>query len=196
MPEPIRRSDLMGLEQYAEAREAFRARVMEHKKKRRVAVGNHVTLLFEDRLTIHYQLQEILRVERVFEPEAIDEELQAYNPLIPDGRNLKATMLIEYDDPATRREELSKLVGIEDAVWMQAAGHERSAAIADEDLERSEADKTSAVHFLRFEFSEAAVADLRGGAALAAGVDHPCYSHQTDSLPDSVRASLLKDFQG
>ena len=196
MPEPIRRSDLMGLEQYAEAREAFRARVMEHKKKRRVAVGNHVTLLFEDRLTIQYQLQEILRVERVFEPEAIDEELQAYNPLIPDGRNLKATMLIEYDDPATRREELSKLVGIEDAVWMQAAGHERSAAIADEDLERSEADKTSAVHFLRFEFSAAAVADLRGGAALAVGVDHPCYRHRTESLPDSVRASLLKDFQG
>ena len=184
----------MGLEQYAERREAFRARVLEHKKHRRVAVGEHVTLLFEDRLTIQYQLQEMLRVERIFEPAGIKEELQTYNPLIPDGSNLKATMLIEYEDPAVRRSELAKLVGIEDAVWMQVRGHPRSVAIADEDLERSEADKTSAVHFLRFEFSEPAIAALRAGAALAVGVDHPRYNHRIQSLPDSVRLTLLKDF--
>ncbi len=196
MPEPIRRSELMGLEQYAEQREAFRARVMAHKRNRRVALGEHITLLFEDRLTIQYQLQEMLRTERIFEPEAIEEELATYNPLIPDGGNLKATMLVEYDDPDVRRSELAKLVGIEDAVWMQAAGHERSAAIADEDLERSEADKTSAVHFLRFEFPPAAVEALKAGAALAAGVDHPRYNHAVEPLPGPTRASLLKDFQG
>ena len=193
---PIRRSDLMGLERYAEQRDAFRARVLEHKKNRRVAVGRHVTLLFEDRLTIQYQLQEMLRVERIFEPAAIEEELQAYNPLIPDGGNLKATMLIEYEDADLRRAELAKLVGIEDAVWMQAAGHERCVAVADEDLERSEADKTSAVHFLRFEFSRPAVAALEAGAALAVGVEHPRYNHSIESLPDSIRLTLLKDFQG
>ena len=193
---PIRRSDLMGLERYAEQRDAFRARVLEHKKNRRVAVGRHVTLLFEDRLTIQYQLQEMLRVERIFEPAAIEEELQAYNPLIPDGGNLKATMLIEYEDADLRRAELAKLVGIEDAVWMQAAGHERCVAVADEDLERSEADKTSAVHFLRFEFSQPAVAALEAGAALAVGVEHPRYNHSIESLPDSIRLTLLKDFQG
>ncbi len=186
----------MGLEQYAERREAFRARVMEHKKKRRVAVGEHVTLLFEDRLTIHYQLQEILRVERIFEPSAIQEELDAYNPLIPDGSNLKATMLIEYGDAGLRRAELAKLVGIEDTVWMQVSGHQRSMAVADEDLERSEADKTSAVHFLRFEFSPDAIADLRSGAPLAAGVDHPRYRHKVDPLHDSIRLCLVEDFQG
>ena len=196
MSGPIRRAELMGLEQYAERREAFRARVMAHKKNRRVAVGEHVTLLFEDRLTIRYQLQEMLRVERIFEPAAIEEELQAYNPLIPGGSNLKATMLIEYEDPDVRRAELAKLVGIENAVWMQAAGHERSVAIADEDLERSEADKTSAVHFLRFEFSPGAIAALRAGAALAVGVDHPRYNHRIESLPDSIRLTLLRDFQG
>ena len=193
---PIRRSDLMGLERYAERRDAFRARVLEHKKNRRVAVGRHVTLLFEDRLTIQYQLQEMLRVERIFEPAAIEEELQAYNPLIPDGGNLKATMLIEYEGADLRRAELAKLVGIEDAVWMQAAGHERCVAVADEDLERSEADKTSAVHFLRFEFSQPAVAALEAGAALAVGVEHPRYNHSIESLPDSIRLTLLKDFQG
>ena len=193
---PIQRSDLMGLERYAEQREAFRSRVLEHKKNRRVAVGRHVTLLFEDRLTIQYQLQEMLRVERIFEPAAIEEELQAYNPLIPDGGNLKATMLIEYEDADLRRAALAKLVGIEDAVWMQAAGHERCVAVADEDLERSEADKTSAVHFLRFEFSQPAVAALEAGAALAVGVEHPRYNHTIESLPDSIRLTLLKDFQG
>ena len=190
----IRRSELMGLERYAEQREAFRARVLEHKKNRRVAVGEHVTLLFEDRLTIQYQLQEILRVERTFEPEGIEEELRAYNPLIPDGGNLKATMLIEFEDAEQRRAELATLIGIEDAVWMQAQGHPRCMAIADEDLERSDADKTSAVHFLRFEFSPDAIAALRRGAALAVGVEHPRYAHRVDALPESVRLALLEDF--
>ena len=195
MSGPIQRSELMGLEQYAGQREAFRARVMAHKTHRRVAVGEHVTLLFEDRLTILYQVQEMLRVERIFEPAAIEEELATYNPLIPGGSNLKATMLIEFEQAEVRRAELARLVGIENAVWMQVGGHQRCTAIADEDLDRSDADKTSAVHFLRFEFPQAAVADLRGGAALGIGVDHPRYNHRIEPLPDSVRLTLLKDFQ-
>ena len=192
----ITRAELMSLEQYAERREAFRARVMEHKKPRRVALGDHLTLLFEDRLTIQYQLQEMLRVERIFEAAGIEEELAAYNPLIPDGRNLKATMLIEYPDPDTRRAALAGLVGIEHAVWMKVQGHPRSLAVADEDLERSEPEKTSAVHFLRFEFAAPAIAALQGGAALAVGVEHPRYNHRIESLPDSIQLTLLKDFQG
>lgn len=195
MPQALSRADLMNLEEYAGRREAFRAQVMAHKKNRRVALGDHLTLLFEDRLTIRYQVQEMLRVERIFDPDGIEEELAAYNPLIPDGSNLKATMLIEYPDADTRRAELGRLVGIEDAVWMQVAGHARCRAVADEDLDRSEPDKTSAVHFLRFEFSAGAIAGLRAGAALAAGVDHPCYNCRAEPLPDAIRLALLKDFQ-
>lgn len=191
----ITRADLMGLEEYAEERDAFRARVMAHKQNRRLALGDHVTLLFEDRLTIQYQIQEMLRVERIFEAGGIEEELAAYNPLIPDGGNLKATMLIEYPDADTRRAELARLVGIENAVWMQVPGHARSVAIADEDLDRSEPDKTSAVHFLRFEFSAGAIAALNAGAPLAAGVDHPRYNLSIESVPDSIRLALLKDFR-
>ena len=187
-------SDLYTLEQYARHRIDFRAKVMEHKKYRQLAIGPHLTLYFEDRLTIQYQIQEMLRVERIFEPEGIQEELEAYNPLIPDGRNLKATMMIEYAEPQERALRLAEMVGIENKIWLQVAGHDRIAPVADEDLERSEPGKTAAVHFLRFEFTPEMIATLRGGAALAAGVDHNVYRHIVQSVPENIRLSLLKDF--
>ena len=186
-------SDLHSLEQYARERPSFRARVLEHKKHRQVAVGPDSTWCFEDRLTIHYQVQEMLRAERVFEPEGIAAELQAYNPLIPDGRNWKVTLLIEFPDPQIRGARLAQLKGIEDRCWVQIADFGRVFAIADEDLERENEQKTSAVHFLRFELSDAMVAALRGGARLAMGVDHPAYLHSIDGVPEPNRASLLAD---
>jgi len=189
----LRAADLLSLEDYHRQRSEFRARVLAHKRNRQVAVGPNATLYFEDRLTIQYQVQEMLRIERIFEIEAIDEELAAYNPLIPDGTNLKATFMIEYPDVDERRAALQSLRGIEDKVYVQVQGMERIFAIADEDLERSDADKTSAVHFLRFEFPERAVSALRAGGGLAIGIDHANYSWETE-LSDNIRAALIADF--
>ena len=186
-------TDLLSLERYSRERPEFRARVMAHKKNRKLNVGPNTMWLFEDRLTVQYQVQEMLRTERIFEAEGIAEELAAYNPLIPDGRNWKATLLIEYTDPEVRRVQLEKLRGIEDRCWVQVAGCQRLLAIADEDLERENETKTSAVHFLRFELDEAMIAALRGGATLAVGVDHPNYRHEIAAVPDQVRGSLLSD---
>jgi len=192
MPQ-ITRDTLMPLEAYARARPEFRAKVMAHKKNRVLHLGQNLTLIFEDELTVRYQVQEMLRAERIFEEEGIMDELGAYNPLIPDGSNWKATMMIEYPDEAERREKLARLIGIEDRVWVQVEGCDRVYAIADEDLERENAEKTSSVHFLRFELGAPMVSALRGGAALAAGVDHPNYSETVPRVGDAMRASLLAD---
>ncbi|MFL6576457.1 MAG: DUF3501 family protein [Povalibacter sp.] len=186
-------SDLMSLERYSRERPEFRTRVIAHKRDRQVNVGPNTMWLFEDRLTVQYQVQEMLRTERIFEAEGIAEELAAYNPLIPDGSNWKVTFLIEYTDPEVRRVQLEKLRGIEDRCWVQVSGFDRVFAIADEDLERENEVKTSAVHFLRFELSAAMSARLKGGAALSVGIDHPEYQHQIPSAPDNVRASLIAD---
>jgi hypothetical protein len=185
-------ADLMSLEQYARERPAFRARVLRHKSARQIAVGPHATWCFEDRLTIQYQVQEMLRAERIFEPAGIAAELAAYNPLIPDGRNWKATLLLEYD-PSERPAALAQLKGVEDRCWVQVVGHERVYAIADEDLERENAEKTSAVHFLRFELDAAMAASAQGGAALAVGMEHEHYRHAVDPLPPAQRRALLAD---
>jgi len=183
----------MSLEDYAQRRAAFRTEVMAHKKRRQVALGAHLTLYFEDRLTIQYQVQEMLRAERIFERDGIQEELDAYNPLIPDGSNLKATLMIEYPDAEERKRELARLVGIEDHVWVQVAGRERTYAIADEDMDRETVEKTSAVHFLRFELDGPMVAALQGGAALDVGVDHENYRAEVTPLPAAIRDSLSRD---
>jgi len=188
----IDRASLMTLETYARERPQFRAKVIAHKKHRTVHLGEHVTLIFEDELTIRYQVQEMLRIERIFEEEGIREELAAYNPLVPDGRNLKATMMIEYPDPDERGKRLADLIGIEDKVWLRAAGRERVLPIADEDLDRENEHKTSAVHFLRFELDEATARALKKGAGLTIGIDHPRYS-ATLELPSAVRDSLAED---
>ncbi len=188
----IDRASLMTLEAYARERPQFRARVMAHKKNRTIHLGDHLTLIFEDELTIRYQVQEMLRVERIFEEEGIQDELDAYNPLVPDGRNLKATMMLEYPDPEERRKRLQDLIGIEDKVWIQVAGHEPVWAIADEDLERENEQKTSSVHFLRFELSEDMARALKNGAGLAIGVDHPGYTAMQET-PPNVRSALAKD---
>lgn len=172
----IARDSLMSLEQYARERPQFRARVIAHKRERTLHLGEHVTLLFEDELTVRYQVQEMLRIERTFEEAGILDELGAYNPLIPDGSNFKATMLIEYPDEQQRTQNLARLIGIEDTVWMQVDGFPPVSAIADEDLERENAVKTSAVHFLRFELTAEMKRALVEGAALSVGVDHPHYS--------------------
>jgi Protein of unknown function (DUF3501) len=188
----IDRASLMSLETYARERRQFRAKVMAHKKDRSVALGEHVTLLFEDELTIRYQVQEMLRVERIFEEQGIQDELDAYNPLVPDGRNLKATLMVEYPDADERRRKLEELIGIEDKVWVQAKGHERVWAIADEDLDRENEEKTSSVHFLRFDLSEDMAKALKNGASLTMGIDHPRYA-ATVEAPPAVRDSLVKD---
>ena len=189
----IQRQSLLSLEAYARQRGEFRARVMEHKKARTVSLGEHVTLLFEDELTVRYQVQEMLRIERIFEEEGIQHELDAYNPLVPDGTNWKATMLIEYPDADERRRMLARLKGIERKVWVAAQGGERVMAIADEDLERENEEKTSSVHFLRFELPEAMRAKLKQGAALSIGVDHPEYAALLGPVPEAVRAALVAD---
>jgi hypothetical protein len=189
----IKRESLLSLEAYARERNAFRARVIEHKKSRTLHLGEHVTLLFEDELTIRYQVQEMLRIERIFEEEGIEHELEAYNPLVPDGRNWKATMLIEYPDPEERRSMLAKLKGIERRVWVQVEGAARVYAIADEDLERENEEKTSSVHFLRFELDDAACARVKSGARVSVGVDHPAYAVAVEPLPEEIRAALAKD---
>ena len=188
----IERDSLLSLEAYARQRPAFRARVMEHKKRRTVHLGAHVTLLFEDELTIRYQVQEMLRIERIFEEEGIQHELDAYNPLVPDGSNWKATMLIEYPDEAQRKRMLGALKGIERRVWIEVAGAARVHAIADEDLERENEQKTSSVHFLRFELTREMVETLKYGVALSMGVDHAQY-RATAELSAEQRAALASD---
>jgi hypothetical protein len=190
--EKLTLEDLYALETYAKLRSEFRTRVMEHKRHRRLQLGDHVALLFEDRLTMRYQVQEMLRVERIFEEQDIRAELEAYNPLIPDGSNLKATMMIEYPEADERRRQLGQLVGIEDQVWVEVADAGRVTAIADEDMERSTADKTSSVHFLRFELTPEMVAGLKDGAALSVGVDHAHYSEIAE-VPAVMHESLIAD---
>lgn len=189
----ISQDTLMPLETYAKVRPEFRAKVIAHKKDRAIQLGANVTLIFEDELTIRYQVQEMLRAEKIFEQAGIVDELEAYNPLIPDGSNWKATMMIEYPDENERRGKLAQLIGVEDRVWVQVQGCDRVHAIADEDLERDNGQKTSAVHFLRFELAATMVAALRSGAVLAMGVDHPHYSATVARVPDAMRASLLAD---
>jgi hypothetical protein len=185
--------DLLSLEQYARQRQQFRARVLEHKGPRRLAVGPSMTWCFEDRLTIQYQVQEMLRAERIFEPEGIAEELEAYNPLIPDGRNWKATLLIEYPDAQERERQLRELRGIERRCWVQVEGFEWVFAVADEDLERENDEKTSSVHFLRFELTAEMIAALEHGRALSVGVDHDRYRCALDPVPEPTRAALVAD---
>ena len=192
---PITRESLMSLEQYAKARKDFRARVMSHKLNRKVHLGEHLTLIFEDELTMRYQVQEMLRAERIFEEEGIREELEAYNPLVPDGSNWKATMLIEYPDVEERKKALAKLIGIEDRVWVQVDGQPKVYAVADEDLERETDVKTSSVHFLRFELTPEMKQALRDGRALACGVDHANYTYAVERLPEAVRQSLINDLK-
>ena len=191
--EKLTRSDLYSLEQYAENRTEIRAQVMQHKKNRVVHVGPSATIYFEDRKTIQYQIQEMLRVERIFEASGIEEELEAYNPLIPDGSNWKATFMIEEPDVDRRRELLSELVGIEDRIWVRVDGNEQVFAIADEDLERETESKTSSVHFLRFELSDKMVTDLGQGAALGIGIEHRNYSHEVEPVAASIRDALIAD---
>jgi hypothetical protein len=185
--------DLLTLERYARERPAFRTKVLEHKRARQLAIGPDTTWLFEDRLTVQYQVQEMLRTERIFEPEGIEEELSAYNPLIPDGQNWKVTLLIEFPDEDERRRQLATLKGIEDRAWVQVSGHERVFAIADEDLERENDEKTSSVHFLRFELTAPMIASLRGGAKLGAGIDHEHYRYSVPEVSAATRQALIAD---
>lgn len=191
----LRVEDLMKLEDYAERRTQFREHVLAHKRARKLHLGPHMTLLFEDRLTVQYQVQEMLRIERIFERKAIQEELDAYNPLIPDGRNWKATCLIEYEDVELRRRRLAELRGVESRLWAVVGDGARIAGIANEDLARSDEHKTAAVHFLRFELEAESVAALRNGALLRFGVDHPAYLQDVEA-PVELRASLLGDLDG
>ncbi len=190
----IERADLYSLEKYSEMRKKFRDKVMQHKADRRMQIGPDATLYFEDRLTMHYQIQEMLRVERIFESMDIQEELDTYNPLIPDGSNWKATFMLEYDDPEERKEKLASMVGIESAIWMKVDGFDRITPIVDEDLDRSTEEKTSSIHFLRFELNEDMINSLQNGKSLAAGIDYASYRHTVDPVPDNIRLSLINDF--
>ncbi len=187
------RSDLYSLEQYAQKREAFRSQVMRHKKNRRLAIGPNATLYFEDRLTIQYQVQEMLRAEKIFDLAGIEEELKVYNPLIPDGSNWKATFMIEYGDEEQRRQQLALMLGIDKAVWMKIGEHEAVAPISNEDLDRETDKKTSAVHFLRFELTAAMIEDLKQGTAISAGIDHDAYRHSLSPIPPNIRSALIRD---
>ncbi|HUL63556.1 MAG TPA: DUF3501 family protein [Burkholderiaceae bacterium] len=191
----IPRDSLLTLEAYAKQRPEFRARVLAHKKRRTVRLGGHITLIFEDELTIRYQIQEMLRIEKTFEESGIQDELDAYTPLIPDGANLKATMMIEYEDPLVRKSELAKLKGVEDRVYVQVDGQPRVYAIADEDMERENEEKTSSVHFLRFEFEPEVIAAWKSGAAVALGIDHPNYAVRLDEVAPQVQSALAGDFR-
>ena len=191
----LKRDDLYSLEQYSEIRDEFRNQVLAHKRNRRVELGTNAALYFEDRLTMQYQVQEMLRIERIFEAAGINDELEAYNPLIPDGSNWKATFMVEFPDAEERRAMLSRLVGIEDKVYVQVEGFDRIYAISDEDLERSDDKKTSAVHFMRFELPAEDVDALKSGASLAAGIDHENYQVEISPLPENIRQSLLGDLE-
>ena len=190
----IKRADLMSLEQYAEKRPEFRRRVLDHKKYRQIALGPNATLYFEDRLTLLYQIQEMLRIEKVFDADGINEELEAYNPLVPGGRNFKATFMIEYTDPDMRTLQLEKMVGIEDLLWMQIGDFDKVWAIADEDLERSTDNKTSAVHFIRFELTDAMAEALKDGNVWTLGVQHPVYSFDV-KIEGKIRENLTNDLE-
>jgi hypothetical protein len=189
----LSREDLYSLEKYAEVRADYRAKVMAHKKDRRLAIGPNANLYFEDALTMQYQIQEMLRIEKIFEAEGIQEELDAYNPLIPDGANWKATFMMEYPDPEERKVKLGQLLGIERHVWVQVADFARVSPIANEDLERETEEKTSSVHFLRFELSPEMVAAVKEGAAVSMGIDHPNYTHSVEPIPQNVRDALAAD---
>jgi hypothetical protein len=189
----LTREDLYSLEQYSEMRDEFRKKVIAHKENRRLELGENVLLMFEDRLAMQYQIQEMLKAEKIFEADGIQEELDAYNPLIPDGSNWKATMLIQYADVEERQQQLARLIGIENKVWMQVAGCEKIYAISDEDLERDNDEKTSAVHFMRYELSPEMVAAAKAGVAISAGVDHENYQATLDPIPENLRESLVQD---
>jgi hypothetical protein len=189
----LRPEDLFSLERYARERSTFRPRVIAHKKRRTLQVGAHATFCFEDRLTVQYQVQEMLRIERIFETEGIESELDAYNPLIPDGSNWKATLLIEYPDPEERKAALAKLKGVEDQCWVHVTGFDRVHAIADEDLDRESDEKTSSVHFLRFELTPAMVEAAKRGAGIGVGIDHDAYRHAVETLPQEIRDALVAD---
>ena len=191
----LRVEDLYSLEEYHRIRPDFRAKVLAHKRDRQLPIGPNATLYFEDQLTMQYQVQEMLRIERIFESEAIEEELSAYNPLIPDGTNLKATFMVEFPDPDDRREALIRMKGVEDRVWLRVGDGEPVHGIADEDLDRSNEEKTSAVHFMRFEFDDAMCSALKSGAPMTAGIDHPAYDHTID-VPEATRRSLTADLAG
>ena len=190
----LQRSDLYSLEQYAEKRDEFRRELMTHKAQRRVDLDDHISLFFEDRLTMQYQVQEILRTEKIFEADGIQEELDAYNPLIPDGSNLKATLMIQYEDIDERKQALARLIGIETAVWISIAGGDKVFAHADEDLERETEEKTSSVHFLRYEFTPEMVSGARNGGAIAIGIDHTELMLSGRELDAATRAALAADF--
>lgn len=193
MMDKLTREDLYSLEKYAELRPQFRADVMKHKRDRVVPVGPNVTLHFEDRLTMQYQIQEMLRAERIYEADGIQDELEAYNPLIPDGSNWKATMMVEFDDVEERKRALARMIGIEDRTWVQVSGFEKVYAIADEDMERDTEEKTSSVHFMRFELTPGMADAVKSGAAVSVGVDHDNYRHQVEPLPQGIRDSLAGD---
>jgi hypothetical protein len=193
MMQKLEKENLYSLEQYSDLRNEFRLKVMEHKRDRRLALGTNATLYFEDTMTMQYQVQEMLRIERIFETAGINEELDVYNPLIPDGSNWKATFMVEFPDEEERRAMLSRLVGIENNVWMQVGDGSRIRPVADEDLERSDDQKTSAVHFLRFELKESDVKALKGGAELSAGIDHENYQVDVSPVAENVRNSLVGD---
>jgi len=192
---PLSREDLWSLEEYAQRRQDFRAEVMAHKKNRQLALGENARLYFEDATTIRYQIQEMLRIERVFEADGIQEELDAYNPLIPDGHNWKATFMIEFGDPVERAQRLAEMIGVETQVWLQVGDHSRIVPIADEDLERETEEKTSSVHFMRFELSSEQIAALKAGEPLYAGIDHPAYTIAKFQVADGISASLTSDLE-
>jgi hypothetical protein len=191
--EKLKRSDLYSLENYATVRNEFRAEVMAHKKNRQLQLGENLRLLFEDRLTMQYQVQEMLRIEKIFEADGIEEELGAYNPLIPDGTNLKAVMMIEFSDIEERKQALAKLIGIERNIWLQVEGFDKVYPVSNEDLDRETEEKTSSVHFMRFEFAPEMIAALKAGTSLLAGVEHPEYQHEM-KVEENIRQSLLNDF--
>lgn len=191
----LKREDLYSLEKYAEVRPEFRARVMEHKKNRRLSIGANANLYFEDKITVQYQIQEMLRIEKIFEADGINEELESYNPLIPDGKNWKATFMLEFEDVEERRVKLSELVGVEANVWMQVNGFDKIEPIYNEDMERSTESKTSAVHFMRFELTDDMINALKSGGTLAAGIDHPKYPHTVDPVADNIRDALIDDLE-
>jgi hypothetical protein len=189
----LSRDELFSLEKYAEIRTDFRAKVMSHKKNRRLEIGPNATLYFEDRLTIQYQVQEMLRIEKIFEAKPIEEELEAYNPLMPNGKNWKATFMLEYGEVAERRQKLAELIGVESNIWLQVKGFDRIMPIYNEDLQRSTDKKTSAVHFMRFELTDGMINALNKGTSLAAGIDHPAYDHTVDVVAENIRSTLIKD---
>ena len=189
----LKQDDLMSLEEYDKQRQDFRSRLVQHKQNRRVHIGEHATLYFEDRLTIQYQIQEMLRIERIFEQQGIKDELDVYNALIPDGSNWKATFMLEYEDAEERKVALAKLKGVEDEAWIRVKDHDRVYALADEDLERQNDEKTSAVHFMRFELSQEMCETVKNGANISMGIDHENLSQQQDPIPRNIRDSLAAD---